>query len=75
MGETEDLRRKLYRRAGGMCECRRDGCRDHEPKRRCTNVLYSDSWAMYRLMARGGNSLRNLFVVCPNCDNDPKLRI
>jgi hypothetical protein len=64
---AEDIRKALYRRCGGQCECDMAGCKSHEPRRRCSNHLYSDSWGAFRIRPRGGDQLRNLRAVCPDC--------
>ena len=67
MPVAEDVRKALYRRCGGQCECTRAGCRQHQPKRRCPNNLYSDAWKAVRIRRRGGDNLRNLLAYCPDC--------
>lgn len=67
MPVSDDMRRSLYRRSGGQCECTLAGCKDHQPRRRCSNFLYSDAWKAVRLRKKGPDNLRNLRACCPNC--------
>jgi len=65
--ELEVLRKALYRRSGGQCECVQDGCSTHKGKHRCTRILYGDGWKIMRLRKRGPENLRNVFGMCLDC--------
>jgi hypothetical protein len=67
ISELELLRKALYRRSGGQCECTRDGCSTHKAKSRCTRILYGDGWKIMRLRRRGPENLRNVFGMCLDC--------
>jgi len=67
MAIDNEMRRRLYRRCGGQCECVLPGCQKHRPKQRCPNYLMSDAWKAVRVRARGPENFRNLVAVCPDC--------
>ena len=72
----DHLKKGLYRRSGGTCECTSRGCKVHPERRRCINVLYADSWKPYKPIKKSSDTLRNILAVCPACHKElagPKL--
>jgi 5-methylcytosine-specific restriction endonuclease McrA len=63
----DPLRRALYRRSGGQCECVVRTCPQHAGRRRCQHMLGMEGWKIHKLQKKGGETLRNVIALCPEC--------
>jgi hypothetical protein len=61
---TEELRRTLYHRALGRCECMSESCSHHVG--RCNAVLRRD-WHAHHRTPDGPDELSNLVAMCSTC--------
>ena len=64
MAVTKELRRRLYHRALGRCECVSETCSHHVG--RCNAELRRD-WHAYHRTADGPDALSNLVAMCDAC--------
>jgi hypothetical protein len=61
---TKDMRRRLWHRAMGRCECVLEGCPHHEG--RC-NALLTRGWRAHHRTPGGPDALSNLVAMCETC--------
>jgi hypothetical protein len=66
-GASDPLRKALYRRSGGQCECTARTCPHHAGRRRCPQPLGGDAWKAHKLQPKRAETLRNLVALCPSC--------
>ena len=72
MAVSNEVRRLLFQRALGRCECISDGCDHHLG--RCNEVLRRN-WHAHHRTADGPDALSNLVAMCETCyANAQKLR-
>jgi len=60
-----EIKKALYKRAGGRCECTMSIC-DHSG-RRCTRSLVPGFWDAHHKNANGPSTLGNLIAMCATC--------
>jgi hypothetical protein len=61
------LRKALYRRSGGQCECVVRTCPHHAGRRRCHHTLGGDAWKIYKIQKKGAETMRNVIALCHAC--------
>jgi hypothetical protein len=72
VGITKELRRRVYHRALGRCECVVESCSHHVG--RCNATLRRD-WHVHHRTADGPDALSNLVAMCETCyENARRLR-
>ncbi len=75
MAITREIRRKLFGRAGGRCECEMRVCNHHPPgifgPRRCPHTL-THGWEAHHRWAKGPNNLGNLIAMCATCHRNTR---
>ena len=69
MAISEEIRKKLYERAGGRCECKSQRCDLH--KGRCHQKL-SGNWYAHHKADGGSDTLGNLFAMCIPCHQNTR---
>lgn len=69
---SEEIRRELFRRAGGRCECTMSVCSHHRSGQRCPHGLHSGSWEAHHRWAGGGDTLSNLIALCATCHKNTR---
>jgi HNH endonuclease len=72
MPVSPEIRRALYQRAGGRCECRMRVCSHHAPGTRCTHSLSGSSWEAHHRTAGGPDTLSNLIAMCATCHKNTR---
>lgn len=65
MSASEELRKALFTRAGGRCECTMKGCSHHSGSR-CPHALRG-AWEVHRLSAGGAYTKSNCLAMCQTC--------
>ena len=69
MAVSDAIRKELYRRAGGRCECTMKVC-DHQG--RCTRGLSPGYWDAHHRVADGPDTLGNLIAMCATCHKNTR---
>jgi hypothetical protein len=69
MAISEEIRKKLYKRAGGRCECTMKVCTHHIG--RCTYKL-NPGWEAHHRTAGGSDDLGNLIAMCATCHKNTR---
>lgn len=69
MAISDAIRRALYTRAGGRCECTMTSC-DH--RGRCTRGLSPGYWEVHHRSRSGGDTLGNLTAMCATCHKNTR---
>ena len=70
MAVSDETRRKLYKRAGGRCECEMKVCTHHAG--RCTYGLWGSDWHAHHRTAGGPDTLGNLTAMCKTCHKNTR---
>jgi hypothetical protein len=72
MAISEKIRRELYERAGGRCECTMRVCDHHPAGQRCPRNLVAGYWDAHHISTTGGDSLSNLIAMCATCHKNTR---
>lgn len=64
MAVSQEVRKKIYDRAGGRCECEMAVC-GH--RGRCTNGLWPPGWDAHHRNRYGEDIPSNLIAMCATC--------
>lgn len=70
MAVSQAVRKEIYHRASGRCECRMLVC-DHNG-RRCTRGLFSPGWDAHHRNANGPDIPSNLIAMCATCHKNTR---
>lgn len=69
MAISEETKKELYKRAGGICECIMNVC-DH--RGRCTRTLAPGYWDAHHKNADGPDTTSNLIAMCATCHKNTR---
>lgn len=72
MAVSEAIRKELYKRAGGQCECTMRVCDHHRPGVRCSRGLSPGHWDAHHKTAGGPDILSNLVAMCATCHKNTR---
>ena len=73
MSFTDDVVKQAWKRAGGLCECKRWAHKHQQA--RCGNLLVlanrgkegQGRWEAHRISSSGGDTLTNCEILCWDC--------
>jgi hypothetical protein len=66
------VKRTLFVRAKGVCECTMRGCLHHDPGVQCGYELIPGEWEAHRKVAGGFYVLSNLTAMCAECHKNTR---
>jgi cytochrome c553 len=69
MAVSQAVRKEIYDRANGRCECTMIVC-GH--RGRCTNGLYAPYWDAHHRNANGPDTASNLVAMCATCHKNTR---
>jgi hypothetical protein len=72
MAISETLRKVLFARANGQCECTMSDCKDHDAGKRCPNKLIAGKWEAHHKTSGGPDTLSNLIAMCSTCHENTR---
>jgi len=67
----EDVRKEIYKRAGGRCECVMSLCKHHAAGERCAHKL-GLGWEAHHKWANGPSVPSNLIAMCRTCHKNTR---
>ena len=72
MAISEEIKRKLFERVGGRCECTMSVCEHHISGSRCPRSLALGYWDAHHRVAGGSDDLGNLIAMCATCHKNTR---
>jgi len=72
MSISQDVKRRLYERAGGRCKCTMLACSHHRSGSRCPHSLSYGYWEAHHRSADGPDNLGNLIAMCATCHKNTR---
>lgn len=72
MAVTPEVRKHLFSRAGGRCECTMTVCTHHRPGSRCPHSLAAPHWDAHHINSNGPDTPGNLRAMCATCHKNTR---
>ena len=72
MAISQKIKKALYKRAEGRCECTMSVCDHHRAGSRCPRSLVSGYWDAHHRNANGPETLGNLIAMCARCHKNTR---